>query len=125
MFAADDEAGKILRPADNSSYENGQVDLVATAPSGKLRLDGAVVQVEEPFPNVFHASLMALPGIHSLVLTWEGGVTEVHFYVGANPPVASVPPASAGSGRSVYPVPCPESAWAFCVQRRLFRLPRS
>src|SRR6185436_15587002 len=30
---ADDEGGKILRPADNSSHVNGQIDLVATAPS--------------------------------------------------------------------------------------------
>ena len=62
--AADDDAGKILRPADNSSYESGQVDVVATAPSGKLQLDGIVIQTEQPFPDVFHATLKSSPGMH-------------------------------------------------------------
>src|SRR5205807_6631054 len=91
LSAADDDAGKILRPADNSSHESGQIDLIATAPSGKLQLDGTLIQTEQPFPNVFHATLKASPGLHSLVLQWEGGKKEVHFFVGPNPPAAFQP----------------------------------
>jgi predicted CXXCH cytochrome family protein len=82
---ADDEAGKILRPANNSSHESGQIDLVATAPSGKLQMDGILVEAERPFPDVLHASVKAAPGMHTLVLLWEGGKKEVHFFVGPNP----------------------------------------
>ena len=53
--AADDTAGKILRPADNSSHKSDQIDIIATAPSGKLQLDGALIESEHPFPNVLHA----------------------------------------------------------------------
>ena len=83
---ADDEVGKILRPANNSSYNSGPIDLVATAPSGKLQLDGIVIEAERPFPEVLHASVKAGPGMHSLVLVWEGGKKEVRFFVGPNPP---------------------------------------
>jgi len=86
MYAADIDAGKMLRPADNSSYGSGQVDLIATAESGKLQLDGAAIQAEQPFPNVFHAALNVAPGMHSVVLTWEGGRKEARFFVGPNPP---------------------------------------
>lgn len=84
--AADDDAGKILRPANNSSHKSGQVDVVATGPSGKLQLDGIVIETEQPFPDVFHATLTSSPGMHSLVLLWDGGKKEVHFFVGPNPP---------------------------------------
>ena len=77
LAAADDESGKILRPADNSSHKGDQIDIVATAPSGKLQLDGAFITNEQPFPNVLHATLKATPGLHSLVLVWEGGKKEV------------------------------------------------
>src|SRR5207237_4557142 len=86
MPAADGEAGRILRPADNSWHQVGPVDLVATAESGKLQLDGAPIQAEQPFPNVFHTTLKVSPGLHSVVLTWEGSRKEVRFFVGANPP---------------------------------------
>src|SRR5882672_7176665 len=86
MPAAIDDAGKIMRPADNSWYQTGPVDLVATAVSGKLQLDGAAISAEQPFPNVFHAALRVSPGLHSVILTWEGGRKEVRFFVGANPP---------------------------------------
>jgi predicted CXXCH cytochrome family protein len=86
MPAADDDTGKILRPADHSWHQAGPVDLVATAELGKLQLDGAEVSAEQPFPNVFHAALKVSPGIHTVVLTWEGGRKEVRFFVGANPP---------------------------------------
>jgi predicted CXXCH cytochrome family protein len=91
LTAADDEAGKILRPADNSSYKSDQIDIVATAPSGKLQLDGVFIKTEQPFPNVLRAALKASPGLHSLVLMWEGGKKEVHFFVGPNPPAAFQP----------------------------------
>src|SRR5262249_53752806 len=84
--SAGEDDGKILRPSDSSSFANGQIDLVATAPSGKLELDGAGVEAEQSFPNVFHATLKASPGLHSLVLLWEGGKKEVRFFVGPNPP---------------------------------------
>ena len=83
---ADDAAGNILRPADNSSHQGGQVDVVATAPAGKLQLDGIVIQAEQPFPDVFHSALKLSPGMHSLVLSWSGGKKEVHFFVGPNAP---------------------------------------
>src|ERR1700719_92037 len=86
LLSADDEAGKILRPADNSSHKSDQIDIVATAPSGKLQVDGAPIKNEEPFPNVLHATLKTTPGLHSLALVWEGGTKEVHFFVGPNPP---------------------------------------
>src|SRR5712691_1386903 len=91
LSAADEETGKILRPADNSSHQSGQIDLVATAPSGKLQLDGVLIQTEQPFPDVFHATVKASPGLHSLALVWEGGKKEVHFFVGPNPPPAFQP----------------------------------
>jgi predicted CXXCH cytochrome family protein len=91
LTAADEDAGKILRPADNSFYKEGPIDLIATAPAGKLQLDGIVIQAEQPFPDVFHALLNSSPGLHSLVLLWEGGKKEVHFFVGPNPPAAFQP----------------------------------
>jgi len=56
MPAAESETGKILRPADNSWHQAGPVDLIATAESGKLQLDGTPIQAEQPFPNVFHTT---------------------------------------------------------------------
>jgi len=86
MPAAGDEAGKIMRPADHSWYQVGPVDLVATAESGKLQLDGVAIAAEQPFPNVFHAVLTVSPGLHTVVLAWTGGRKEVQFFVGPNPP---------------------------------------
>jgi hypothetical protein len=91
VSAADDEGGKIMRPVDNSSHKSDQIDIVAAAPSGKLQLDGAFIESEQPFPNVLHATLKAKPGLHSLVLVWEGGKKEVHFFVGPNPPAGFQP----------------------------------
>jgi predicted CXXCH cytochrome family protein len=85
-LAADPDDGKILRPADNSSFTGGEVDLIATAAGGSLQLDGTPIQASQPFPNVFHAALKASPGLHSVVLTWAGGRKEVRFFVGPNPP---------------------------------------
>lgn len=91
VSGADDEIGKILRPADHSSFESGQVDVVATAPGGKLQLDGALLQVDQPFGDVFHTTLKLPPGMHMLILSWEGGRKEVQFFVGMNPPTSFQP----------------------------------
>ena len=91
VFGADDETAKILRPADHSSFASGQVDVVATASGGKLQLDGAMMKIEQPFPDVFHAAIKVSPGLHSLVLMWDGGKKEVQFFAGANPPAGFQP----------------------------------
>jgi predicted CXXCH cytochrome family protein len=121
MPAAIDDAGKIMRPADNSWYQAGPVDLVATAEAAKLQLDGAPIQSEQPFPNVFHATLIVSPGLHTVALKWEGGRKEVRFFVGPNPPAGyqafhQHPPASgiqctnchalSGRGRFVFKGGC-------------------
>jgi len=82
LIAADDD-GKILRPADHASYSGNEVDLIATAVSGSLQLDGMPIQASQPFPNVFHTSLKVSPGLHTVVLTWKGGRKEVQFFAGA------------------------------------------
>jgi predicted CXXCH cytochrome family protein len=91
LFAVDDYPGKILRPANNSFYGSGPIDMIATAPAGKMQLDGTFIQTEQPFPDVFHATLKPSTGMHSLVLLWEGGKKEVDFFVGPNPPAAFQP----------------------------------
>ena len=60
--AAAEDNGKILRPADNSWYQAGPVDLVATAESGKLQLDGAAIQAEQPFPERFSRHVEGIAG---------------------------------------------------------------
>jgi predicted CXXCH cytochrome family protein len=91
LCAQQDEAGKILRPADKSAHVKGSIDIVATAPSGKLELDGKPIPVEQPFPNVFHGVLQAAPGQHTLVLKWDGGQKEVRFFAGPNAPASFTP----------------------------------
>jgi predicted CXXCH cytochrome family protein len=86
VSAADEGDGKIMRPVDGAVLTNGQVDVIATAPSGKLELDGQPVQAQQPFPNVFHAVQKVSPGSHTLALLWEGGKKEIRFFAGANPP---------------------------------------
>lgn len=91
ILAQQDDSGKIMRPADKSAHAKGWIDVVATAPSGKLELDGKPVQVAQPFPNVFHGILKADAGEHALVLTWEGGRKEVRFFVGPGAPSSFTP----------------------------------
>jgi predicted CXXCH cytochrome family protein len=83
--------GKILRPADKSALPAGDVDVVATATGGRLEFDGRAVTAEQPFPNVFHAKLKAAPGEHKLVLVWDDGKQEIHFYSGPQPPAGFEP----------------------------------
>jgi len=85
LLAAED-AGKIMRPADKSVLPSDQVDIVATAPGGRLELDGKPLTPEKPFPNVLHLSLKAAAGEHLLALIWDGGRKDVHFFVGTNAP---------------------------------------
>lgn len=95
MFAATggaaEEEGKILRPADGAAFVSGSVDVVATAPGGKLELDGQEIEAEEPFPNVFHAKIQVSPGEHALTLVWEGGRRRVRFFTGDDPPAGFLP----------------------------------
>lgn len=88
---AADEAGQIMRPADGAAMPAGAIDIIATAPGGKLQLDGKPVSVEEPFPSVFHGTLRPAPGVHTLALVWPDGRKEVRFFVGANPPAEFKP----------------------------------
>jgi len=81
-----EDAGKIMRPTEGAALSANEVDIIATAPQGKLQLDGKPVDAAQPFPNVLHANLKATPGPHTLTLTWEGGRKEIHFFTGANPP---------------------------------------
>jgi predicted CXXCH cytochrome family protein len=85
IAGAQDE-GKILRPVDGAALSAETVDIIATAPAGRLELDGKPIQAGEPFPNVFHAKTQASPGEHRLALLWEGGRQEIRFFTGANPP---------------------------------------
>lgn len=78
--------GKILRPVDGAAIAGDTVDIIATAPAGRLELDGKAIAAEEPFPNVFHAKTQASAGEHRLALIWEGGRKEIRFFSGANPP---------------------------------------
>jgi predicted CXXCH cytochrome family protein len=88
VFAAE---GKIMRPTDKSAWPSGEVDVIATAPDGKLELDGSPVQAEQPFPNVFHAKLKPAPGEHKLALVSAGGTQEIRFYSGPQPPAGFAP----------------------------------
>ena len=85
------EAGKIMRPPDSSALPAGEVSIVATAPAGKLELDGQPIEAEEPFANVFHAKLTPAAGEHRLTLVWDGGRKEVRFFVGENAPAEFKP----------------------------------
>ncbi len=80
------EEGKILRPVDGAALATETVDIVATAPAGCLEIDGKPIEVQEPFPNVFHAKVPASAGEHSLALVWEGGRKEIRFFVVKEPP---------------------------------------
>jgi predicted CXXCH cytochrome family protein len=86
LSGADNDAGRIMRPTDGAALASGEVDIIATAPSGKLTLDGKDIVAEQPFPNVFHALVKVGPGLHSLALAWEGGKKEIRFFSGDHPP---------------------------------------
>jgi predicted CXXCH cytochrome family protein len=85
------EAGRIVRPADLSALVSGELEIIATAPAGKLHVDGKAVAAEEPFPNVFRSVVQVGPGIHKVVLVWDGGRKEITVYAGPNAPAGFVP----------------------------------
>ena len=100
FLQADDEAGKIMRPADKSAFRSGPVDVIATAPEGILEIDGVRVKAEQPFPNVLQGSVDVKPGVHTLSLSWAGGRKEIKFHVGDEVPAGFAsfrphPPAAA------------------------------
>ena len=81
-----------MRPADKAAYPAGaEVDVVATAEGGRLELDGAPLEVEQPFENVFHGKVSPAAGEHTLALVWDGGRKEVTFWVGGNAPEGFAP----------------------------------
>jgi len=86
LYAADEGPGKIMRPVDGAALANGRLDVIATAPSGRLELDGQPMAAQQPFPNVLHAVQKVSPGIHILALLWEGGRKEIRLFSGPNPP---------------------------------------
>ena len=83
--------GKIMRPVDGAALQGTEVDIVATAPDGKLELDGKAVPTQEPFNDVFHAVVQAAPGRHTLALVWAGRREEVQFFVGEGAPAEFKP----------------------------------
>ena len=83
---AADEAGKILRPVDKSAFRVGPIRIIATAPEGRVELDGKPVAAEQPFPNVFTAAISTEPGEHKLALVWNDGRKEITFFVGGAAP---------------------------------------
>lgn len=85
------QQGKILRPADGSSFPSSEIDIVATAPGGRLELDGRWINAEEPFRDVFHARAAVADGEHRLALIWAGSREEISFFAGSDPPARFKP----------------------------------
>src|SRR4051812_1942125 len=83
--------GRIMLPADKSAVPSGDVMVIATAPGGKLELDGQPVAAEQPFPTVLQAQLKVSPGEHKLALVSAGGRQEIRFYSGPQPPSGFLP----------------------------------
>src|SRR5262245_24972783 len=81
-----EEAGKIIRPESGAALPLGEVNIIASAPGGRLLLDDQAIAVEQPFPNVFSAKTAPSAGRHRLTLIWEGGKSEIDFFVGDHPP---------------------------------------
>lgn len=125
LSAADDEAGKILRPADNSSHKSDQIDIVAAAPLGKApvgwRPHRERTSVPEcPARNSEDEARIALT--RTVVGGWQEGSA---FFCGSESShrLSTLSPASAGSRCAVHPMPHLKPEWPFCFQRWLFRLP--
>lgn len=78
-----DEVWRILRPVDRAALQSGDLNIIATAPRGRLELDGKPIAAEETFKNVLHARAKAAPGSHTLSLAWDGGRHEIRFFVGS------------------------------------------
>jgi predicted CXXCH cytochrome family protein len=86
VVATAQDDGKILRPVDGAAIAGGTVDIIATAPAGRLEIDGKTIEAKQPFPDIFHAATTVAAGEHRLALIWDGGRQEIRFFSGANPP---------------------------------------
>jgi predicted CXXCH cytochrome family protein len=91
-LACAEDAGRIMRPTEGAVLAPGDVDIIATAPAGRLELDGKSIAAQQPFPNVWHAITKAAPGAHTLTLLWDGGRKDLHFSIGGNPTFHTHPP---------------------------------
>jgi predicted CXXCH cytochrome family protein len=80
--ASPQDLGKIVRPVDKAAFAPGPVTLIATAPAGRLELDGKPLEAEQPFPDVLVAKISPKPGEHALSLLWENQHKQVRFFVG-------------------------------------------
>lgn len=91
VSAEDSGEGMIMRPVNGAALGRREADIIATAPAGKLLVDGQPVTAEQPFPNVLHAAVKVSPGVHSITLLWEGGKKEIKIFAGENPPSGYTP----------------------------------
>ena len=48
--------GKIMRPVDGAALKESKVDIVASAPEGKLELDGKAIPADETLSCFFPVS---------------------------------------------------------------------
>lgn len=80
------EEGRIMAPVDRAAFAGGPIRVLASAPDGKLLLDGKEITAEQPFPNVLQTIVSPAPGEHLLRLVWEGGERQVRFHSGPNAP---------------------------------------
>ena len=83
--------GKIMRPVDGAAIKGTEIKIVASAPGGRLELDGETISPQEPFKGVFHATVKASPGRHTVALVWEGGREEARIFLGEGPPAEFKP----------------------------------
>jgi predicted CXXCH cytochrome family protein len=77
------EGPALFAPADRSIVAEGNIRVAGRA-AGKaeLLLDGKILAFASPAPGVVMAQVMALPGLHELVLKGDGGSTKATFFVG-------------------------------------------
>ncbi len=125
LLCAEDEAGKILRPADNSSHTSDQLDIVATAPSGRLAVGWRADQERRAVPE---RPARHPEGGARIALTRAGlGGRQEGSAVLCRPQssrgFSTLSPASADSRRAMHSMPQLKPERPFHFQRRLFRLP--
>jgi len=80
-----------MRPVDGSAFSLGEISIIALAPGGSLLLDGKIISVDQPFPDVLLAKTVPGSGQHNLALVWENNKREISFFVGENPPPSFKP----------------------------------